>query len=69
MPTPPADAHVAGAITPAVDMDMAGAFTSHSSTPEWKFDTGSSAHMTDDIGQFECLTPSYGSVRVEGTPS
>lgn len=28
---------------------MADAYVS----PEWKFDTGSSAHMTDDIDQFE----------------
>ena len=37
--------------------------TSHT-FPEWKFDTGPSTHMTDDIGQFECLNSTHGVVRV-----
>ena len=46
---------------------MADALVNHSPTfPEWKFDTGASAHMTNDIGQFEYLVPHNGTVKVGG---
>ena len=53
-------AHVAEAIAQDTDMTMTDAFVSHSSVSEWKFDTGSSAHMTNNIGQYESLTPYNG---------
>ena len=46
--------------------DMADAYVGHSVPYEWKFDTGSSAHMTNQIEQFECLTPSHRLMRVGG---
>ena len=54
---------VSAHITEHADVLMADVDVSPS---QWKFDTGSSAHMTDQIGQFICLTPHHGIVRVGG---
>ena len=51
-------AHVAELVT-------ADTYVSYSPA-EWKFDTGSSAHMTNDIGQFQQLTSHNGTIRVGG---
>ena len=49
------------------ELITADAYVSHSPAfPEWKFDTGSSAHMTNEIGQFQQLTPHNGTIRVGG---
>ena len=62
-----AEALVADAIPQTADVVMADAYiVSNPPLSEWKFDTGSSAHMTDNIGLFEHLTPNHGFVRVGG---
>lgn len=55
---------VSAHITEHADVLMADVDVSNSY--QWKFDTGSSAHMTDQIAQFTYLTPHHGIVRVGG---
>ena len=61
------DSRTAGTALVAELTSAADAYVRHSPAfPEWKFDTGSSAHMTNEIGQFQQLTPHNGTIRVGG---